>query len=612
MGAKDISKTMTLKDGVSGTLQKINAGTVQYKKNLEDLKETGGDTWDSLKSGMISIQGIIAAVAAAALGTAGIISTFGVGLEAAKDLESYRLTLNTVMKDTEKAGKLMKWASNFANITPFDTKEVVEGTVRLQSYGISAQATMQSIGDMASVMNTDLMQAIEAVADAQTGELERMKEFGITKAMIQKKSDDMFKKQTTINNKGQIVNQQQFNQALFALMDERFKGGMEKQASTFKGLMSTITGTWQTGLAALMGVGSDGIVKAGGLFDTIKNSAAGAAKALQQMADDGTFERWGNNLMSIYNAAASVVDFFKTAWPKISPIIYGVVAGIVAYKAAIFAVRAYTLATTAAIWLMTVSQIGLNAAMRANPYGWIAVLIGLLVTASIYLVKNWDTVKLAGMQTWNAVVEVAQWAVNKYFLFANFMLKVYKFAWDSIAYAGISIWDGILSAGEAGVNGFIGLVNGMVNTALGGINSLIRGANSISKKLGLGKVVNELSFGGLNKVSFDGAKATAEKPVWDSALNPLPQVDFGGAKFSDDSIAAQTKKAHADRDKKNEKKDKDTQAALNANTEALNQNTTATGQNTNATKAALKESLSPLDLADSLLNRIERHLYSTS
>lgn len=33
---------------------------------------------------------------------------------------------------------------------------------------------MTQIGDMAGVMNKDIMQAVEAVADAQTGELERL------------------------------------------------------------------------------------------------------------------------------------------------------------------------------------------------------------------------------------------------------------------------------------------------------------------------------------------------------------------------------------------------------------------------------------------------------
>lgn len=614
MGVKDISKTMTLRDGVSGTLRKINAGTVQYKKNLRELKETGQRTWQSLKSGMTSVQAQAAGLATTILGTAGVMSTLGLSMSAAQELESYKLTLETVMKDTKKAGELMKWASQFAKITPFDTAEVVEGTVRLQAYGISAQHTMGRIGDMAAVMNKDLMQAIEAIADAQTGELERMKEFGITKGMIQKKSDEMFKKQEVINKQGQIVDQQRFNQAMFAIMEERFSGGMKKQATTLKGIMSQLSGTWKSGLASMMGVGSDGAIRAGSLFESIKKGASGVSAALDRMASDGTFERWGNNLKRVYDAAVGTFNFFRTAWPTISPIVYGVAAGFAAYGTALLAVKTWTLATTAATYLMTVSQIGLNAAMRANPYGWIAVLLGLLVTAGIYLVRNWETVKLAGMRTWNAVVGAVQWAVNKIIDFSNFMIKVFVYAWDTVEYGGKKIWSGIVLAAQAGVNGFIGLVEKMIDKSLDGVNKLIRGANKVSEALGFGTVANDLSFGGLGRVSFGAALENAEAPTWKGDLNPISQVNFG-AKFSEDSILAQTKKAQEERNKKSGQKEDDLSKALAENTDALNQNTGATGQNTKATnantKAVLKDNLSPLDLADSLLGRIERHLYST-
>lgn len=615
MGVKDISKTMTLRDGVSGTLRKINAGTVQYKKNLKDLKETGQRTWQSLKSGMISVQAQAAGLATTILGTAGVMSTLGLGLSAAQELESYKLTLETVMKDTKKAGELMKWASQFAKITPFDTAEVVEGTVRLQAYGISAQQTMGRIGDMAAVMNKDLMQAIEAVADAQTGELERMKEFGITKGMIQKKSDEMFKNQEVINKKGQIVDQQRFNQAMFAIMEERFAGGMKKQATTMKGIMSQLSGTWKAGLASMMGVGSDGAIRAGSLFESIKKGASGVSTALDRMASDGTFERWGNNLKRVYDAAVGTFNFFRTAWPTIGPIVYGVAAGFAAYGTTLLAVKTWTLATTAATYLMTASQIGLNAAMRANPYGWIAVLLGLLVTAGIYLVRNWETVKLAGMRTWNAVVGAVQWAVNKIVDFSNFMIKVFVYAWDAVEYGGKKIWNGIISAAQAGVNGFIGLVEKMIEKSLAGVNKLIHGANKVSEALGFGSIASDIQFGGLGRVDFSGAKGAAQAPKWNSDLNPISQVNFGGAKFSEDSILAQTKKAQEERDKKSGQKEDDLSRALTENTAALTQNTGATGQNTKATnantKAVLKDNLSPMDLADSLLGRIERHLYST-
>ena len=98
------------------------------------------------------------------------------GLSEAMDLEGFRLTLETVTKDIGKARELMQWGSDFANKTPFENKEIVEGITKLTSYGMTAKDVLPKVGDMASVMGKSLDQAVEAIADAQTGSLERMKE----------------------------------------------------------------------------------------------------------------------------------------------------------------------------------------------------------------------------------------------------------------------------------------------------------------------------------------------------------------------------------------------------------------------------------------------------
>jgi len=581
MGAKDISKTMTLKDNVTSPLKKISAGTVQYKKNLKDLKRTADATWSSIKTGA-TIAG------AAVMGMTGIGVTSGVKM--ASELENYRITLNTVMKDTQKAGELMQWASKFANITPFDTKEVIEGTVRLQAYGISAQKSMGAIGDMASVMNKGLMQAIEAVADAQTGELERMKEFGLTKAMIQKKSDEMFRGQSVINNKGQITDQKKFNEAMFALMSERFEGGMNKQSKTLKGIMSTITGTWSTAIAEMAGVNAMGEIRDGSLFASIKKDVGG----IVELVNSGKMSEWatnfGNGLASMYNGAKSVAttiisigSYVKDNWSVISPIIYGAVGAFVAYKAILIGAKTYAVALTIATYAQTVAQTGLNVAIRANPLGFIITLVGLAIVAGTLLVKNWQQVKLVLMNAWNGIVGATQWAVNMGINLANTYLKVWKFAFDTIKFIGISIWDLIVEGAEKGIQGVLKPIN-MIREALG--------KDAI-------------------KVDFSVAKFGAEKPKWDSEFNLIPKVDLGGAKFSDDSIMKQMDKAKEEKEKKRAKSEEALIKALEENAKVTENNTTETAKNTSAVKATLRDKSSSTDIADSFLGRIERHIWST-
>lgn len=255
-------------------------------------------TFSAVSNSVKSLTKTVAGVAATYVSAQALKNVSMSAMESASSLEGYRSTLNVVMKDQKKAAQMMAWAVDFANKTPFETDSIVEATVRLQSYGIDAQKTMTKIGDMAGVMNKDIMQAVEAVADAQTGELERLKEFGITKAMIEAKGAELYKNQTIINNKGQIVDQEKFNDALFALMEDRFKGGMEIQAKSYKGLMSTISGVWKTGLANMAGISGTGEIIEGSAFDAAKEGLSWVATKMQNMANAGTFEQIGKKIGS--------------------------------------------------------------------------------------------------------------------------------------------------------------------------------------------------------------------------------------------------------------------------------------------------------------------------
>ena len=255
-------------------------------------------TFSSISKSVKSLTKTVAGVAATYVSAKALADVGKSALESASGLEGYRSTLNVVLKDQQKAAKMMAWAVEFANKTPFETDSVVEATVRLQSYGIEAQKVMTQIGDMAGVMNKDLMQAVEAVADAQTGELERLKEFGITKAMIEAKGAELYKNQTIVDNKGHIVDQEKFNDALFALMEDRFKGGMEIQAKSYKGLMSTIAGVWKTGLAQMAGISGTGEIIEGSAFDAAKEGLGWVSDKMQSLSKSGTFEKIGKKIGS--------------------------------------------------------------------------------------------------------------------------------------------------------------------------------------------------------------------------------------------------------------------------------------------------------------------------
>lgn len=286
----------------SKEMQKCNSDAAKFSKKMDGLYEK---TSKALKTGAKFVGGT--ALAGLAVGTK-------VGLTEAANMEQYRNTLEVVMKDTKKAGKTFQWAVKFANKTPFDTGEVVEATTKLTSYGLKAQSVLPKVGDMASAMGKSMDQAVEAVADAQTGELERLKEFGITKQQIIDHANKKMRGKEIVNQKGQITDQKNFNKALFSLMEERYSGSMIKQAKSFKGLMSTIGGVAKSGLAKVMGITDTGATAKGSMFDVIKKQAQDFTKEMEKMQTNGTFDKLQEDLGTF---AKDIGDMMNDAMPKV-------------------------------------------------------------------------------------------------------------------------------------------------------------------------------------------------------------------------------------------------------------------------------------------------------
>ena len=114
----------------------------------------------------------ILAVSAA---TAGAAAAYGLaikkGVEYNAELENYHNVLTAVFKSQQKANQSMQWAIKLAAKTPFQIPEIVQATARLETYGIKAKEVLLPLGDMAAATGKSIMQAVEALADAQIEKL---------------------------------------------------------------------------------------------------------------------------------------------------------------------------------------------------------------------------------------------------------------------------------------------------------------------------------------------------------------------------------------------------------------------------------------------------------
>ena len=257
--------------------------TEKLRGSVENLgKKLGGSVWKNTKRGILGV-------------TAGMTALTGYTIKGMADMEKYRSTLETVFKSPEKATEYMRWANNLANVTPYSNDDVIEATAKLVGYGIDPKLVLTEIGDMASGMNKSLDQAVEAFADAKTGELERLKEFAIKKEDIQTfaKEKMNINPMNFINKQGTITDYGKFMDVLMALMKDRFEGSMENQSKTFSGAISTIFGTGKSGLMTMLGMNKEGKARAGSFWDFIHRRVLSFKDRIKEMDENGIFDKWG-------------------------------------------------------------------------------------------------------------------------------------------------------------------------------------------------------------------------------------------------------------------------------------------------------------------------------
>lgn len=455
MANKNVNILLKLVDKFTSPLNKANA---EVKKNTKQVKAAANQIQKFADDGTRHFKRLALAAGgfASVLGGLTIKTAFG----EAMDLEGYRMQLETATKDTQKATEVMQYAIELANKTPFEGGELVEGAAKFEAFGLAAQKWLPYAGDMAAATNKDFDQAVEALIDAQSGELERLKEFGITKAQILEQGAEMFSGVQIANNKGQIVNQEKFNEAMLALMSEKFSGGMEKQATTVKGLWSTVTGVTKNALANIIGMQNDGTIKSGSLLDFAKEKVTLLAETLQKWQSDGTIDQIATKVGEAFNKVVDAINWAIENADTLIPIVKNLflaftgmsVLNMATQKISGFIGTISTLGkgTMSLVKLFTGSGSGfgvigktiMNLSSVFGTIGGVAskffgllkcgagiagtaikflgtiftgplgIAISIAIAAGVAIWKNWDTIKEKATQLWTKVKEVFEGIKN--------------------------------------------------------------------------------------------------------------------------------------------------------------------------------------------------------
>ncbi len=398
------------------------------------------------------------------LQAAAVGATFGFVLKGALDTASTFEKFATVLETTEgsaaAAQKSMAWITDFARTTPFGIEDTTAAFVKLRAYGLDpTNGLLRTLGDTSAAMGKDVMQAVEAIADAVTGEGERLKEFGVrgskSGGQITYEYTDRTGKQASrtvdANNRAMIES------TLTAIFNDRYAGAMEKLSNTWGGMVSRLSDEWDSFKL--------GVMRAG-LFDWMKGQLGSVLATIDRMSANGELQAWAER------TGKALKDFAVGAWELGSAIVsgtkalaefvggwkplFGILAGIV-FAPFILAVvqlgAALTTATGALLMFATgTATVGaalkaVGAILMANPIG--IALTGLAI-AGFMLWRNWSGVKGGMVAIWETIKETAISAFDsiKSAVGATIDWLAEKTAWifqtvDKVKAAASSIGDGI-------------------------------------------------------------------------------------------------------------------------------------------------------------------------
>jgi len=138
----------------------------QLESELDKSKRTVTGYVDSVSGGFSRIA-TLAGGLFAGVTVAGFVGKL---VSVQREFDVLNSSLVTVAGSSTAAGREMSWIERFAKDTPYGLAQATEGFVKMQALGLNpTQAKLTSFGNTASAMGKDLMQMVEAVADASTG-----------------------------------------------------------------------------------------------------------------------------------------------------------------------------------------------------------------------------------------------------------------------------------------------------------------------------------------------------------------------------------------------------------------------------------------------------------
>lgn len=268
----------SLTDEVEALARETNKGLKDPTPQLTDGSRRAADQVEKLRNRVVQL--------AAALGAGAIAKSF---INTANQAEQFAIRLETIEGSAEKAENSLDWVKEFAKTTPYELAEVTDAFIKLKAYGIDpTDGSLTTLGDTASAMGKSVNQAVEALADAMTGEFERLRDFGIKastegdKVIFRYRQNGQEMAKEADKNSGMMI-----KSTLEAIWNDRYAGGMAKFQQSWAGMSSNLDDMWSEFQRQVMDAG---------VFDALKAQMDGLLATINEAAENGDLQRWANDV----------------------------------------------------------------------------------------------------------------------------------------------------------------------------------------------------------------------------------------------------------------------------------------------------------------------------
>lgn len=308
-------------------------------------------------------------------------------IDARAEYEKFKAVLTNTFQSADVGEGALNMLTDFAAKTPFALNELTGSFVKLVNRGFNpTMDQLTKMGDLAASQGKGFDQLTEAVLDAQTGEFERLKEFGIKASKAGDKITMSFKGTTK-----EVANNEAALRGVLLQYGDMVgvAGSMDAISKTLGGRISNLSDNWNTFLVAVGGEGNSVLT---GFVDLASKGIAFLTDHLPQIS------KWFEILWSFISPVVdSLREFVKAAFgftdagsalETFGAIMSGVLLVVDWFTTGLITVIDMLMPFADIIGVVTAAWALFNLMVAISPLGWVVIAI-LAIVAVIGMVTKY-------------------------------------------------------------------------------------------------------------------------------------------------------------------------------------------------------------------------------